>query len=785
MTAALMLTVLPAQADTWPWRYEKLTRGVVVVPRNSGPCNNYLVSWRMFASDNDYTTFDVMRNGKIIKSDLNNATSFLDTEGSAEYVYQVVTKQHGVPVDTTEGVKPWSDVYMQLHITPPPAGSYRGLNYSYTSSDCSAGDADGDGDYEIVVRWSGMEADNSKGGMTAPTIYDCYKLDGTLLWRINLGYNIRSGAHYVPFLFYDFDGNGKAELIVKTAPGTTDGLGHYVTEAATDEKIKDDDNTVEYVNGGGTVLNGPEYLTVFDGETGKAIHTIYYNPNRGCFVGGAPEMRSDIWGDGYGNRSERYLATVAHLEGPDGKASAVMCRGYYTRSYLWAVDFDGQHLTTRWRHASLSGKTVLTTYGDGGKTVEEFPATAFYQGNHNLSAGDTDNDGKDEIIYGAAAIDDDGTLLWSTGLGHGDAMHMGDLNPDRPGLEVFSIHESPTYNWHLCDAATGELLLHGNQGESAARGMAGDIAPEYRGYEMWCGPTLFNAIKGNVGSGGMSLVFRIYWDGDVYDEVLGDIGGHNQPYLEKYGKGRLFIDGKDLYAVGGCASNNGTKGTPSLTADLFGDWREEMIYRDGGDPTILNILSTSDPTSARVPTLMHDHTYRLAIAWQNVGYNQPPHLGYYLPDSTRVRFNYQDASLKTQEITLGDSIQPVTLHYVNCSEAARKEILQNGGRPSLATYRMFTLEKDPRLCKMTLTGLPTEAGTYDYVLNATDPANGVAYTDTIHIKVNNPVSVGKIEADKTSVDKDAPFYDLSGRKLPAAPERLGIYIQGRKKIVIK
>lgn len=488
---ALTLACIPAFSGAQQWRTEKLNRNVVAIPQNASG-TNYLISWRMLDTDDDYTTFDVMKDGEIIRSDINSSTNYLDTKGSSSSSYRIITKQHGEPTDTTEAITPWKDVFMQVHLDRPADGTFHDVSYYYSPNDCSVADVDADGEYEIVVKWNpSAEADNSQGGFTGPTIFDCYKMDGTKLWRIDMGHNIRSGAHYVPFLFYDFDGDGKAEFIVKTAPGTIDGTGRYVSEAATDEKIRQTDNTKEHLNAGGQVMTGPEFLTVFDGMTGQAIHTVYYNPNRGCFVGGAPESRTDIWGDDYGNRSERYLATVAYLDGPQGKASAVMCRGYYTRAYLWAVDFDGKTLSTRWRHASLSKKTVMTTGSDQTKEIREhdqatYPEaeifTAYGQGNHNLTVGDVDQDGYDEIIYGSAAIDHDGSLLWTTGLCHGDAIHMGDLMPDRPGLEVFQIHEDPPYGMHICDAATGELLIHKTGQGDTGRGMAADVM-DHRGYE--------------------------------------------------------------------------------------------------------------------------------------------------------------------------------------------------------------------------------------------------------------------------------------------------------------
>ena len=793
---ALVMAVQTAVAQ------EKLQRHVMAVPQAASG-TGYLVTWRMLDTDDDYTTFDVIRNGQVIAKDINNSTNYRDTKGSKTAQYRIVTKQHGEAVDTTDAVTPWQDVYMQMQLDRPDGGTFHDATYDYSPNDCSVADVDGDGRYEILVKWEPSNpADNSQGGFTGPTIFDCYRFDDPVansqflkcekLWRVEMGHNIRSGPHYVPFLFYDFDGDGKAEMIVKTGPGTKDGLGRYVTEAADEPVIRATDNEKEYLNGGGQVMYGPEFLTVFNGQTGEAIHTVYYNPNRGCFVGGAPEGRSDIWGDDYGNRSERYLATVAHLDAQNPThASAVMCRGYYTRSYLWAVDFDGSKLSTRWRHASLSKHTVMKTNGENDKDIRwhekaiyaDAPiATAYGQGNHNISCADVDGDGMDEIIYGSAAIDHDGNLLWSTGLSHGDAIHMGDLMPDHPGLEVFQIHEDPPYGMHICDAATGELLIHKTGEGDTGRGMAADVM-NTRGYEFWYwgDATMYNANSNARVGDAMSTIFRIYWDGDVYDELLSDVSRHNQPYLEKFGTGRLVIAGKQVYEYGYNVTCNGTKGTPCLTADILGDWREEMIFFNNEDKRMLNIFSTSTATNTRVPCLMYDHTYRLGVAWENVGYNQPPHLGYYLPDATAARFNVEEAGMNEA----GDSLF-MTIHYVNCTGAAISRVTRPDGTTSTASATGFKLTKDTSLCNVTIAGKPTDNGTWQFMLKATTPANGLATTQIVSIEVSGIDGIKEIKNEKVKNEKcEDAIYDLQGRRVENSIMHSGIYIIHGKKIVIK
>lgn len=780
---------------------EKLNRHVLAVPQTASG-NNYLISWRMLDTDDDYTTFDVLKNGSVIASDINSSTNYLDRQGSKTATYQIVTKQNGVAIHTTDPIMPWQNLYATLTLERPADVIFHGNTNTYSPNDCSVADVDGDGTLELVVKWEpSYPADNSQGGFTGPTFFDCYKIiekNGILtaqkLWRIDMGHNIRSGPHYVPFLFYDFDGNGKAEFIVKTGPGTTDGTGKYVTDAADEAVIRATDNEKEYLNGGGQVMYGPEFLTVFNGQTGAAIHTVYYNPNRGCFVGGAPEGRYDIWGDDYGNRSERYLATVAHLDAQQpARASAVMCRGYYTRSYLWAVDFDGQKLSTRWRHASLSNKTVLKHDGNGQKDVREYTkatyagsthCTAYSQGNHNISVADVDGDGMDEIIYGSAAIDHDGNLLWSTGLNHGDAIHVGDLLPDRPGLEVFQVHEDPPFGMHICDAATGELLIHMTGDGDTARGIALDVDPK-RGSEFcyFGDGNMYNAVNGSIVGGACSQNFRTYWDGDIYDEILTSIGGgHNQPYFEKYNQGRIGIDGRNLYEHGYSVSCNGTKGTPCLQADIFGDWREEVIFFNNEDKKTLNIFSTSHETGARVPCLLYDHVYRMGIAWQNVGYNQPPHLGYYLPDATAARFSYTDETLKEQRLEIGDDIQPVTFHYNNCTGAVVSKVIKPDGTTVTTLPKEFSLDKDKRLCNITLTGQPDMEGKWQFLISSIGSGNGIQTTDTINVEVKKGTGIKEVENVKESGTDNV--YDLCGRRI-ITPIKRGIYISKGHKYIIK
>ena len=661
-SAVLMLCLLSPiymVAQKTPFtQMERLDRGVVALPAKD---KGIFLSWRLLGTDPAITCFDVERNGKVIARHIRH-TNFIDKKGTPKDVYCIVTYQQEPQMDASANrelsheVKSWTDLYRSLPVNRPEGGvAPDGRAYTYSPNDCSVGDVDGDGEYELIVKWDPSNShDNSHDGYTGDVVFDCYKLNGKQLWRINLGKNIRAGAHYTQFLVYDFDGDGKAEMICKTSAGSVDGKGKFVSGAATDADIKKIDNSADYRNNVGRIMTGPEMLTVFNGLTGKAIHTVWYNPNRAFGVGtqvaegealekGYPAY-SSAWGDkvNYGNRGDRYLACVAYLDGADKRPSAVMCRGYYTRAYLWAVDFDGKQLSTKWLHASVTPQQP----------------SAYGQGAHNIAVADVDGDGCDEITYGSAAIDHDGSLLYSTGLGHGDAQHLGDLDPDRPGLELFMVHEEYPYGSDLRDAKTGEILLRTYDKGDTGRGLAADIDANHRGCELWSADTpCVRDIKGppisqkdrseDLGNNEKrafkpfsrmpAMNFRIYWDGDLQEEILANgRPPHFPPYLQKWnGKQAVALplsNGKQLYEMGHSVSCNWSKATPNLQADLFGDWREEVIYWDESDASHLNIFTTNEPTDYRVPTLMHDHVYRMGIAWQNVGYNQPPHLGYYLPD---------------------------------------------------------------------------------------------------------------------------------------------------------
>ncbi|WP_328803701.1 rhamnogalacturonan lyase family protein [Paenibacillus puerhi] len=590
MLTTPVVTVLYRQA-------EYLDRALVAVKTDEG----VYVGWKMLGTDPSDIAFNLYRDGmKVNATPITGATNILDRNGKLSSVYALKTvSASGADKTAAKETGVWDANYLSVPLQKPEDGiTPNGLAYTYRANDTSVGDLDGDGTYELIVKWDPSNSkDNAHSGYTGNVYLDAYKLDGTRLWRIDLGKNIRAGAHYSQFMVYDMDGDGKAEVALKTADGTKDGTGAVIGVANADHR-----------NSSGYILQGPEYLTVFDGLTGKALATTDYDPPRGV-VGD--------WGDTYGNRVDRFLAAVAYLDGE--RPSLIFSRGYYQKTVIVAYDFKNGELVKRWRFDTNDDEIGEAYQG---------------QGNHNLSVGDVDGDGKDEITFGGMAIDDNGKPLYNTGFGHGDAQHLGDLDPERPGLEYFDVHEhsSSPYGLELRDAKTGEVIWGVWTGLDTGRGMTADLDPSYPGEEMWAA-TITNAqhipisalysAKGEVISTTIpsSTNFGIWWDGDLSRELLDDNHIDKWDYVN-HTTNRLFT-------AEGAASNNSTKATPNLQADLFGDWREELVLRSV-DSSELRIYTTTDLTETRLRTLMHDPIYRLGIAWQNAGYNQPPHTGFFL-----------------------------------------------------------------------------------------------------------------------------------------------------------
>jgi rhamnogalacturonan endolyase len=559
---------------------DNLNRGLVSIRTSTG---NYL-SWRLLRSDPAGTAFNLYRGTvKVNAAPITAGTNYTDAGAPAGASYTVKPVSNGVETLAAGAPAQILAAGQDVPIQVPAGGTTPdGVAYTYSANDASVGDLDGDGSYEIVLKWDPSNAkDNSQSGYTGNVFIDAYRLNGTRLWRIDLGRNIRAGAHYTQFQVFDYDGDGRAEVAMKTADATKDGSGVVIGNASAD-----------YRNSSGYILTGPEYLTVFNGQTGKAMATADYVPARGTV---------SSWGDSYGNRVDRFLAGTAYVDG--SRPSIIMARGYYTRSVIVAWDYRNGALTRRWTFDSNSSTNGSAWAG---------------QGNHQLSIADVDGDGRDEILYGAMAIDDNGSGLWKNGQGHGDAYHVGDLIPGRAGLEVFKVDEdtSKLAAW-MADARTGAIIWSNPScGCDNGRGVSDDIYAGSPGAESWSSGVsgLFNTGGQNIGRKPGSANFLIWWDGDAQRELL------DGTHIDKYG---TSADTR-LLTASGVHSNNGTKSTPSLSADILGDWREEVIWPTTNN-TALRIYSTTDSTSISRVSLMQDRMYREAVAWQNTAYNQPPH----------------------------------------------------------------------------------------------------------------------------------------------------------------
>lgn len=585
---------------------EKLGRGVVAV-RCGAENDSVCVSWRYKSSDPSDIAFNVYCNGKKLNAvPIKDATFFKCGASEGDGVYEVrIADSAGEHREDGASFKMQSNSgngYISIPLdVPEPGVSPDGASYTYSANDASVGDVDGDGEYEIILKWDPSNShDNSHDGYTGNVLFDCYRLDGRKLWRIDLGPNIRAGAHYTQFMVYDLDGDGRSEIVMKTADGTRDGAGKVIGDADADYRISGQTEGRGRKGGRkmtGRILEGPEYLTVFNGESGKAMCTVDYVPPRG---------RIEAWGDGYGNRCDRFLACVAYLDGK--RPSVVMCRGYYTRTVLAAWDWDGKDLKKKWVF----------------DTDEEQWRRYAGQGNHNLRVGDVDGDGCDEITYGSMCVDNDGTGLYNTGMGHGDALHQMAFYPDSDRLQIWDVHENKRDGSDFRDAATGKVIFQLPSRMDVGRGMAADIDPDNYGLEMWSSASGgIRNVKGEciASDAKVSVNSAVWWDGDLLRELLD--GGKVSKYNWKTHKSDVMADfGSEI------SFNNGTKSNPCLSGDIVGDWREEVVVRTR-DSRELRVYTTTIPTDYRFHTFMEDIPYRISIATQNVAYNQPPEPGFY------------------------------------------------------------------------------------------------------------------------------------------------------------
>lgn len=639
--AAQAQTAHPSQRALWASICTKQASGDVCLGDYQQHYRKVLVNWRMLPGDDAQTGFDLYRKvGTGNELQLNRRTSLVgglhyesvpimatNYQDSPSNLSQDITYRltytgsdstlatYTIRRQQLQGGQPY--ISIPLHST---ADVYAGGDLEYQANDVSIGDLDGDGEFEIIVKRlqapkgvadGGTGASYSSHNTIYAVIWDAYKLDGTFLWRIKGGPGIILGNSSA-FAVADFDGDGCAEMAIRTCEGTVFGDGQEIPDTNGDGKIDyrtwGNENSsspgwVDHYNSA-----GPEFISIIDGKTGRELARDNY----------IARETSNSWGDNYWKRACSFRIGVAWLDGAQGLPSLIIGRGVYARSVLEAWDWRDGQLSKRWRFDSA--KSGGTDTNKDGKANSAYGA----QGNHSFSVADLDGDGRDEVMYGSMAIDDDGYGLWTTGLGHGDAQHVGKFLPEREGLQMFHCLESGKTMVALHDARDGSVIWkkEGSSDNDTGRALVADIDPASPGCEFWwAGSNAFSMTgERDLGYKPSSCNMAVWFDGTLTRQLINE----NTIRNDRAG-GRTFT----MYRFSEHFIN-GTKSNPSWYGDLVGDWREEVIVPDATLVGDLKIFATWYPTNHRIPWLMADHTYHMGVLNENIGYNQPPHLGYYL-----------------------------------------------------------------------------------------------------------------------------------------------------------
>ena len=613
--AVMCCTTAPAQRQT-----DALSRGTVAVKTKTG----VFISWRILAEEYYGVTYNVYRNGTKLNSTPLTVSNYTDASGSATDTYTVAAVlADGTVQSQSASVTPWNTgrvdtsskvlfpcpAYKEITMQSVYSRDGDDITDNYIINDVSMADLDGDGDIEFIVKRINQADADALFPTTCDygfTVLEAYEMDGTRLWSIDVGPNMVSGGnHEVNIVAYDWDQDGRAEVLLR---GADDMILHKASGSSQTIGTSgvNTRSSISHVSNMTYTNTGNEYLLYLDGETLEPYQVITYPIARGS---------ASDWGDSYGHRSSKYFFGAPYLDGRN--PSIFLARGIYTKIEMVAYDVNtSTHaLTKRW---SWSSGSSGSWYG---------------QGYHNFGIADVDLDGRDEIVYGSMVIDHNGKGLSTTGLGHGDAQHCGDLDPFRPGLEIFACNEDNPGN-NFRNATTSEIYYRSTASSDDGRCMAANVTNDYpgclgasasSGVISLASDAVISSLSNNWSSSTaqpMALNFRIYWDGDLLEETVNSPGTERECIVLKAGSGRIM-------QTSGVAMCNSTKNTPCAQGDIIGDWREELILRSS-DNTALRIYTTTDETSYRIPCLWQDHQYRQSMVWQMLGYNQPPHTSYFL-----------------------------------------------------------------------------------------------------------------------------------------------------------